>query len=300
MSKISEDNKNTEYSTNRQYKNDIFRYLFMDGKNFVSLYKEMTGIEMPPEDIEFFDTSSILFVKEFRNDVSFLRKDGKFFILMEHQSSISGNMAIRLLIYYVELLKIYIKLYELNLFSTKAQKIPSAEFLVAYNGMLPQEDYVQEINLNFLEDTGDLKVKVHVKNINYDHIKSKDEKSTFTGYSFFMDQIRKNLDEKLGPEEAFMKAKKECMKKGLLIDYLNRKEFVDMYTEIYTVEQEKRDLIEETRMETRKEAKEEGIKEGIEKVASNLLKSKLPVEQIVQYTGLSKEEVMEINKRLIQ
>ena len=144
MSKISKDNKNTEHSTNREYKNDIFRYLFMDGKNFVSLYKEMTGIEMPPEDIEFFDTSSILFVKEFRNDVSFLTKDGKFFILIEHQSTISGNMAIRLLIYYVELLKIYIKLNDLNLFSTTAQKIPSVEFFVAYNGnvktMIMQSD----------------------------------------------------------------------------------------------------------------------------------------------------------------
>ena len=266
----------------------------MEGKNFVSLYKEMTGIEMPAEDIEFFDTSSILFVKEYRNDVSFLTKNGKFFILIEHQSTISENMAIRLLIYYVELLKMYISMNHLHLFSTKAQKIPSAEFFVAYNGRNPQNDYVQKIKLNFLKETEDLNlsIKVHVKNINYDHIKSKDEKSTFTGYSFFMDRINKCKDEGLLAAEAFEKAKEECLDNGLLIDYLNRKEFANMAIKMYTNEEEKED------------AREEGIEIGIKKekieTAKKLLKIGLPIEIIMQGTELSKEEVMEINKRLIQ
>jgi len=262
----------------------------MEGKNFVSLYKEMTGIEMPAEDIEFFDTSSILFVKEYRNDVSFLTKDCRFFILIEHQSTLSENMAIRLLIYYVELLKMYIKLNDLNLFSTKAQKIPSVEFFVAYNGCKPQNDYVQEIKLNFLKETEDLSVKVHVKNINYDHIKSKDEKSTFTGYSFFMDRINKCKDAGMSAEKAFEKAKKECLDNGLLIDYLNRKEFVNMAIGMYTTEQEKED------------AREEGIEIGIEKrnkeIAERLLKIGLTIKQVAQGTELSEEEVMNIKMQL--
>ena len=58
----------------------------------------------------------------------------------------------------------------------------------------------------------------------------------------------------------------------------------------------------------REESLEEGIEKGIEKgikkekleTAEKLLKMGLPVEIAMQITELSKEEVMEINKRLIQ
>jgi len=54
------------------------------------------------------------------------------------------------------------------------------------------------------------------------------------------------------------------------------------------------------RKEGRKEGKIEGRKESQTKIAQKFLKMGLTVEQVVQGTELSEEEVMEIKKRLIQ
>jgi len=58
------------------------------------------------------------------------------------------------------------------------------------------------------------------------------------------------------------------------------------------------------RNEGRKEGKIEGIREGKKKremeMAENLIKIDLPIEQIIQVTGLSEKEIMKIKTRLIQ
>jgi len=64
----------------------------------------------------------------------------------------------------------------------------------------------------------------------------------------------------------------------------------------------------EGKIEGRKEGKIEGIKEGLKKgmkkkqieIAEKFLKMGLTAEQVIQGTGLTEEEVMEIKTRLIQ
>ena len=48
----------------------------------------------------------------------------------------------------------------------------------------------------------------------------------------------------------------------------------------------------------RKEGREKGIAEGRAEVAKNLIKIKMPIEQIIETTGLSQEEVKELSKSL--
>lgn len=58
------------YSGNEKYKDNIFRYLFSDEKNFVQLYYDLTNKKLDPEELEFYDTESIV-VKQLKNDVAF-------------------------------------------------------------------------------------------------------------------------------------------------------------------------------------------------------------------------------------
>jgi len=299
---------------NKKFKDSIFRYLFKEKKNFIILYKWLTGVELADEDVEFFDTSSILYSKELRNDISYLIKQNILFILIEHQSTINQNMAIRLWLYYSELIKIYIKMKELNVFSTEPIKIPAPFFCVVYNGNEPQDDYILEIKKNFIYDTEDLNVKVRVININYDKIKTKDEKNNFVGYSFFVYMMKESLNKGLTYSKAFKKAKSECLKNDLLIDYLNRKEFVDMAIEMYTIEQEIQDAIEGAAKKARaegwekgkEEGKEEGRKEGRKEaeikskneMTRNLLLIGMDMIDIMKVTSLQKSEIIQLKEDL--
>jgi hypothetical protein len=62
---------------------------------------------LKPEDLEFYDTESIV-VKQLKNDVAFKTKDNRLIIMVEHQSTLNENMPLRFLLYYVELIKLYI------------------------------------------------------------------------------------------------------------------------------------------------------------------------------------------------
>ena len=253
----------------------------------MSLYKEITGKEISATDIEFYDTSSMLFRKKLRNDISFLTKDHKFIILIEHQSTICFNIAIRLLIYFTELIKIFIRKEELNVFSYSPIIIPTAELYVVYNGETRQNDNTQTINQNFIVDTGQIKVEVKVRNINYNQIKtSKDEKNTFVGYSFFMECVRRYQNLGFELSEAFEKAKEECLRNDLLTDYLNRKEFTSMALEVYTIEQEIQDAREEGREEGRVEGREEGREESLKETARKMFAEGFTLEVISKFVAL--------------
>jgi len=55
--------------------------------------------------------------------------------MVEHQSTLNENMPLRFLLYYTEILKIYIAQKNLNVFSKKAIELPRPEFFVVYNGV---------------------------------------------------------------------------------------------------------------------------------------------------------------------
>ena len=116
-----------KYRGNKKYKDNIFRHIFSEKKNFAQLYYDLTDQMLDTEQLEFYDTKSIL-VKQLKNDVSFKTKDNKLIIMVEHQSTLNENMVVRFLLYYAELLKIYISKNRLNLFSRRAIKVPKPEF----------------------------------------------------------------------------------------------------------------------------------------------------------------------------
>ena len=78
-------------------------------------------------------------------------------ILMEAQSRFSPNLAIRILLYLAETYDRYAKAHELNLYSTKAVKIPRPELYGVYTGVdeAPSSIFLSSLFADKLEDAGE-------------------------------------------------------------------------------------------------------------------------------------------------
>jgi hypothetical protein len=75
--------------------------------------------ELYAEDLESFGLESSTIRRERVNDVSFLTKDGRFIILVEHQTKITPNLALRLFIYYFSLISLWIKKSSHNVYTAE-------------------------------------------------------------------------------------------------------------------------------------------------------------------------------------
>ncbi len=277
---------------NEKHKDHVFRYLFSDEKNFAELYYDITGETLDADELEFYDTESIV-VKQLKNDVAFKTKDNRLIIMVEHQSTINENMPLRFLLYYAELLKVYIIQKELNIFAKRALGIPTPEFYVAYNGKPPLEETELFLNENLDGNDQFITIRATALDINYDKLpsRSKGKNHVLEGYSYLMDRIRTyHKTEKKPLEEAIQKAKEDSLAKGYLVEYLQRKEFETMLAKVLTIEEE----IELIKLEERQEGRQEERAEMLVKLLTTKF-GPLPQElqnKIYQLDGQKLEELV--------
>ena len=272
------------YDIKRIYKDSSFRYVFKDPENFVHLYREITGKFLDKNKIIFKDVSSVVMKKEFQNDVSFLTEDNTFVILVEHQSTISRNMALRSLIYYVEFISTYVKSNGLNLYGRTPIKIPNVEFYVVYNGDEELSSNVISLSENFLEsEVSNISLNVKIMNINYDNLKYKNENNDFVGYAYWLNLIKQYLKAGYEALVALEKARNRCLEENIFTKYLKKEEFLVISQGMYTLEDEIRDnMIYERNCELAKE----------------LLLDDYPMDVIKKFSKLSLEEIEEIKRKL--
>jgi hypothetical protein len=118
-------------SVNIKYKDSVFSVLFNDPDILRELYCALTGLGLPDDVPVTINTLQDVLYMDRVNDISF-EIGGKLVILLEHQSTINPNMAIRLFIY---ISRVYEKIIgDRNIYSGKKLKIPRPEFFVLYNG----------------------------------------------------------------------------------------------------------------------------------------------------------------------
>jgi predicted transposase/invertase (TIGR01784 family) len=123
--------------TNKQFKSSVFSLLFSDPDLLRELYNALSGVSLPPDAPVSINTLEDVLFMDFINDISF-EIDGKLVVLIEHQSTINENIALRLLMY---IARVYEKIIEgRNVYSRKQFKIPRPEFFVLYNGTDPYPD----------------------------------------------------------------------------------------------------------------------------------------------------------------
>ena len=286
---------------NAKYKDSVFSSLFSKPDTLRELYCAIEGITLPldiPIDIN--TLSDIIYMDQI-NDISFTISN-RLVVLIEHQFTINRNMPLRLLLY---IARVYEKIIERKkLYQSSIEKIPEPVFIVLYNGKAPYPDHTILKLSEAFKDTTNLKsvepgnfaleLIVPVYNINKGHNAPIFKKSeTLGGYSIFVDKIREY--EKTMPREEAMKAAiKYCIENNILKEFFetNGSEVFNMLLTEWNTEEAKEVWFEEG-LEM---GREEGIEEGLLLTARNALAKGLPLDTILDITGLGREALENIQK----
>ena len=230
-------------TVNRTYKDTVFRKLFSDRKNLLSLYNAINGTAYTDEtELEIVTLESAIYMG-MKKDLAFIIDTNLF--LYEHQSTYNPNMPLRDLLY---ISSEYQKLVDKeSLYSSVLLKIPAPHFIVFYNGRRKMLDrwtnFLSEAYKN-QQGEPDLELKVVTININDGHNEELMEQCRILGeYAQYVEIVRKNA-EAMSLDVAVQNAVDECIQKGILEDFLraNRAEVIAMSIFEYDKEEEEQKL----------------------------------------------------------
>jgi len=290
--------------TNKKFKSSVFSLLFSEPDLLRELYCALDGVSLPPDAPVYINTLEDVLFKDFINDISF-EIDGKLVVLIEHQSTINQNMALRLLMY---IGRVYEKITEnRNIYKGKLIKIPRPEFFVLYNGVDPypdQEIYKLSDSFEELKSLGlmekaslSLELIVRVININEGRNAAIAARcKNLAEYSVFVAKVR-SFEKELGSlKEAIKKAVNHCQKHDILKEFLklHASEVLNMlYTE-WNWDDALAVRYEEGQEEGIEKGREEGKIEANIKIARNLLAKGSTLEFVQKITGLDIETIQKL------
>ncbi len=292
----------------RTYKDTLFRTIFMVKENLLSLYNAMCGTNYDnPDDLEIVTLEKVVYLSV-KNDLAFIMDFQMY--LYEHQSTYNRNMPLRDLLYVA---KEYEKLVDVDkLHRRKMVKIPTPEFVVFYNGEENRPE-VETMCLSdaFIKQVEEPKLELRVKVLNINAGKNKELMTAckvLKDYSEFVDRVRryrKVADELM---EAIERAVEECIKEGILAEFLieHRAEVLDMCW--YEVDEEKvmqywkEDLYEEGYEDGVSRGRTEGITDGITigrtELLTTLIQKKLAKGKSLEEIAEELEEDIEVIQEL--
>lgn len=127
---------NRQLKAKRLYKDTIFRMVYHDKENLLSLYNAVNGKDYTdPEELQIITLENAIYMG-MKNDLAFIMDMDLY--LYEHQSTYNPNIPLRNLFYIAdEYQRLVVRQ---SLYSTVIQKIPTPRFLVFYNGTKEVED----------------------------------------------------------------------------------------------------------------------------------------------------------------
>lgn len=292
-----EHSERSAITANRKYKDTVFRKLFSDRKNLLSLYNAINGTAyMDASQLEIVTLDNAIYMG-MKNDLAFIINTNLF--LYEHQSTYNPNMPLRDLFY---ISGEYQKLVDLkSLYTSTRLRIPTPNFIVFYNGTEKNEDrWVEYLSESYENMSGEpnLELKVIILNINVGHNKKlMEECQTLREYAQYVAKVRR-YSEEIELNTAVECAVSESIQEGILKEFLqkNRAEVIAMSIFEYNEEEEKRKL--------RKAEYEAGMAEGVMKTKKetviSLAEMGLSVQQIAQGIKVEEKTVREwLNEKRI-
>ena len=294
MSELDSENENTVVgagtdspSVNREIKDGVFKLLFEIPENAAELYSALKGVPCSPNEIQIITITTIISGK-LKNDLAFVVR-GRAMVLGEHMSSPYANMPVRFLMYLGQLYEKWIKMKgeEKYLYGSKLYKIPTPEFVIFYNGTTtrPGKETLKlsdAFEAPVDEDLGFLQLEVPVYNIN---VGMNEELFRSSGklrqYSEFIAKVREFNKLYDDYTQAVKEAVNHCIANDILAEFLREQggKIVSILTAEYDVEIAKRVYGDER-------AEDERVK-----IARNMISDGEPIEKIMRYTGLTREEV---------
>lgn len=241
--------------TNPMYKDTVFRMLFKEPKEALSLYNALNGTKYDdPTKLEIVTLENAIYLN-MKNDVAIMIDST--LNLYEHQSTPNPNMPLRDL-YYVsgELQRLFPAK---NLYGRTKKAIPVPRFVVFYNGEEAQaEKFSYRLSDLYAKQVEDPELELIVTVYNINEGMNEDLKNACRSLKEYMQFVAQvNQNRKTMPlQEAIEKAVKDCMTQDILKEFLenNRNQVVST-----TLEEFDQELYEKI---IRDEGRQEGIEEG--------------------------------------
>ena len=284
-------------------------------KIYLSLHKEDTSIK--ESDLVIKRIENVIFTGIY-NDLSFTVR-GKTIVFLEVQSTWSINILLRFLRYYAELLPSLIDRYLRLQYSSKPiENLIVPEFYLLYTGRDERKEREIELCKVFFSETDNLNLKVKVlTKDNADGILKE-----YTEFCIMFDEYKKKCE---SAEEAIAKTIEKAKERGLLMEFLTRREMevMKIMSDDILWELEIKHYMENQRREGIDEGiilgEEEGFKRGIERGEKNGLekglelgekngelktlislckKGFLSLDKAIEESGLTEEEFKEKLEKL--
>ena len=272
---------------NRTYKDRLFKIIFEDKKELLSLYNALTGKNYQnPDELEINTIDDVIYM-HLKNDMSFILDDWQN--LFEQQSTFNPNQPLRGFFYFADLYKV--KYFGKKIYSTRLLKIPTPQYIVFYNGTTNMPDR-KELRLSdaFQQPTTqpDIEVVAHMLNINYGHNKELMERCRkLKEYAQFIDIIRHYLREnkQWSNEQAISKAIDDCIQNNILRDILQKERLRVMASILSEFDEVgyKEMIRQEAYEDAYEEGHEAGLEEGREQELAHGVKSYIKLAQSIGY-----------------
>lgn len=282
----------------RNYKDSVFRRLFENKESLIELYNALSGRNYSKEtELEIITLENSIF-GDMKNDLAFII-DGRFIILIEHQSTVSPNLPFREFIY---LAKEYERLFfSSDVYSKERIKLPVPELYVFYNGTedRPVEEKIK-LSDSFCCECDTIAIEVIVKVINVNYEKNAEllrRCELLAEYSRFIHMIREREHSTKDLQRAMEESIETCIQEGILKEFLKKNGGEIMSILYDALTREECEAIRENDGYVRGlregEASGEARGEAKEKlsIARNMLKMGMDIKVISEATGLTEEEV---------
>ncbi len=238
----------------RNYKDTVFRELFNDKEELLSLFNAINGTDYTDSsDLTITTLLNVVYL-EMKNDLScILYADIQ---LYEQQASVNPNMPLRDFFYISRQLEYIVS--DKDIYSSKLIKIPTPKFFTLYNGK-EEQPAVRKFRLSESFENKEVEpcLELIVTQININKGMNNDlvEKCpTLFGYVTFVARVREN-NETMTLEDAIDKAMDDCISEGILKDFFekNRRKVMDVSILEFSIEKHEKLLKEEGREEGRDE-----------------------------------------------
>ena len=259
-------NKRTSKRKNKQiikrtYKDSLFRILFNTPEHLLELYNAINGTYYEdPEVLEINTLENAMFLSV-RNDVSMILDTT--LSLYEHQSTYSPNLPYRNLQYVTSIYAGMIS--QDRVFGSHPLSLPSPSFIVFYNGTdkdLPDRSELRLSDLFEKSNTNSgiepwMELRTIVLNINKGHNEQLMKTcQTLRDYTELVSRIR-SYQRELPLEEAVTQAVDDCIKDGVLAEFLSKNRREAIRVSILECD------VDKVMDYLKKEAKEDGHAEGL-------------------------------------
>ena len=212
--------------------------IFEDKRKLLELYNAISGKHYEDPELLEINTLENAIYMSMKNDLSFLI-DARL-SLYEHQSTYSPNLPLRFFFYLSDMFSGMTV--DANLYGTKKVELPAPRFVIFYNGEADQPDR-QILKLSDLytvkEEDPMLDLKVLMLNVNQGHNPELMEVChTLWEYAEYTDRVRKYAKEQ-PIAEAVEQAITECIREGILKEFLEKNRREAKNVSIYEYDQEK-------------------------------------------------------------